>query len=74
VTATRSPQDAPYTLRQLQQMLGISPRVIGGLVRSGFVTPARGARNEYRFSFQDLVLIRTAHALQGADIPTRRIL
>ena len=74
MTATRSPQDAPYTLRQLQQMLGISPRVIGGLVRSGFVTPARGERNEYRFSFQDLVLIRTAHALQGADIPTRRIL
>jgi hypothetical protein len=74
VKVTRTPQEAPYTLRQLEQMLGISRRVITGLVRAGFVAPVRGPRNEYRFSFQDLVLMRTAHALQGADIPTRRIL
>src|SRR5262249_20654354 len=55
-------------------MLGISRQVIAGLVRAGFVAPARGPRNEYRFSFQDVVLMRTAHALQAADVPTRRIL
>jgi tetratricopeptide (TPR) repeat protein len=55
-------------------MLDLSPHVITGLVRSGFVTPARGPRNEYRFTFQDMVLMRTARALQGAAIPTRRIL
>jgi tetratricopeptide (TPR) repeat protein len=74
VTPSRTPHEAPYTLRQLQQMLGISRQVIAGLVRAGFVAPARGPRNEYRFSFQDVVLMRTAHALQSADIPTRRIL
>jgi tetratricopeptide (TPR) repeat protein len=74
VTGPRTPPEAPYTLRQLQQMLGISRQVIAGLVRAGFVEPVRGPRNEYRFSFQDVVLMRTAHALQGAHIPTRRIL
>jgi DNA-binding transcriptional MerR regulator len=74
VTAVQAPHEAPYTLRQLQQMLGISQRVIAGLVREGFVTPARGPHNAYRFTFQDLVLMRTAHALQSADIPTARIL
>jgi tetratricopeptide (TPR) repeat protein len=74
VTPSRTPHEAPYTLRQLQQMLGISRQVIAGLVRAGFVAPARGPRNEYRFSFQDVVLMRTAHALQSADISTRRIL
>jgi len=74
VNLEQAPHEAPYTLRQLQQMLGISQRVIAGLVREGFVTPARGPHNEYRFTFQDVVLMRTAHALQEADIPTPRIL
>jgi tetratricopeptide (TPR) repeat protein len=74
VTEARAPQPASFTLRQIEQMLGLSPRVIASLVRSGFVTPARGPRNEYRFTFQDVVLMRTARALQAASIPTRRIL
>jgi tetratricopeptide (TPR) repeat protein len=66
--------DAPYTLRAIQQMLGISRGVIAGLVAAGFVSPQRGPRNEYRFTFQDVVLLRTAHGLQTAQIPPRRIL
>lgn len=72
MTATAS--DAPYTLRSIQQMLGISRGVISGLVAAGFVSPQRGPRNEYRFTFQDVVLLRTAHGLQSAQIPPRRIL
>ena len=63
-----------YTLRELESLLGLSRSVILGLVASGFVAPARGRRNEYRFSFQDLVLLRTAYGLQAAHIPARRIL
>ncbi|MDM0105722.1 tetratricopeptide repeat protein [Variovorax sp. J22R24] len=55
-------------------MLGISRSAISGLIANGFVQPARGPRNEYRFSFRDVVLLRTAHELQAADIPTRKIL
>jgi hypothetical protein len=70
---TQAPE-APYTLRAIQQMLGIPRGVIAGLVAAGFVSPQRGPRNEYRFTFQDVVLLRTAHGLQAAHIPPRRIL
>jgi tetratricopeptide (TPR) repeat protein len=63
-----------YSLRELQATLGVSKAVISGLVAAGFVTPSRGKRREYRFSFQDVVLLRTAHSLQTAQIPPRKIL
>lgn len=63
-----------YSLRDLQSMLGVSPAVVRGLVASGFVTPSRGPRREYRFTFRDVVLLRTACGLQQAHIPARRIL
>ena len=63
-----------YTIRSIQEMLGLSRGVISGLVASGFVVPSRGARNEYRFTFQDVVLLRTAVELQAARIPPRKIL
>jgi len=66
--------DTPYTLRQIEEMLGLSRSAVMGLVNAGFVTPARGPRNELRFSFQDVVLLRTAHHLRAANIPTKRVL
>jgi tetratricopeptide (TPR) repeat protein len=63
-----------YTIRALQEMLGLSRGVITGLVASGFVSPGRGPRNEYQFTFQDVVLLRTAVELQAARIPPRKIL
>jgi tetratricopeptide (TPR) repeat protein len=62
-----------YSLRDIESMLGVSRAVITGLVASGFVTPSRGPRREYRFSFQDVVLLRTAHSLQAAKIAPRKI-
>lgn len=67
-------RDAPYTLRQIEEMLGLPRSAVAGLIAAGFVTPLRGARNEYRFTFQDVVLLRTAHALRAAKIPPRRLL
>jgi len=55
-------------------MLGISRGVITRLVSAGFVSPQRGPRNEYLFTFRDVVLLRTAHGLQSAHIAPRRIL
>jgi tetratricopeptide (TPR) repeat protein len=66
-------EHATYTLRGIQSMLGISRAVISGLIAQGFVTPRRGPRNEYRFTFQDVVLLRTAYSLQAANIPPRKI-
>ena len=55
-------------------MLGLSRTIVAGLIAAGFVAPTRGPRNEWRFTFQDLMLLRTAHALRAAQIPPRRIL
>jgi tetratricopeptide (TPR) repeat protein len=62
-----------YSLRSVQSLLRVSRRVLSGLIEAGFVEPARGPRNELRFSFQDVVLLRTAYQLQSADIPSRKI-
>jgi tetratricopeptide (TPR) repeat protein len=74
--ARAASDDAPstFTLRRVQQMLGLSRHVVEGLIAQGFVLPTRGPRNEWRFSFQDLALLRTAHALAASKIPPRRIL
>ncbi len=69
-----APAPSTYTLRSIQEMLGLARGVITGLVGAGFVKPGRGPRNEYRFTFQDVVLLRTAVELQGARIAPRKIL
>src|SRR6202012_2749024 len=62
-----------YSLRDLQSLLGIPRRILQGLVDAGFVKPTRGRRNEMRFGFRDVVLLRTAFQLRSAKIPARRI-
>lgn len=71
---TGSAHEAPFTLKRVQEMLGLSRTVVTGLIGAGFVSPLRGARNEHRFSFRDLMLLRTAFALQQAKIAPRKIL
>ena len=73
---TRSDDDtaSTFTLRRVQAMLGLSRTIVAGLISEGFVAPTRGPRNAWRFTFQDLMLLRTAHALQVSQIPPRKIL
>ena len=63
-----------WSLRRVQETLGLSRRVVHGLIAAQFVQPQRGPRNQLTFSFQDLVLLRTAFGLQRARIPPRKIL
>lgn len=63
-----------YSLREVGKLLGLSRAVVLGLVDAGFVTPTRGGRREYRFSFPDLVVMRAAQGLAEAEIPATRIL
>ena len=62
-----------YGVSDVERMLQISRSTIRGLISRGFVAPARGPRREYRFSFQDLLVLRTARALVKAKVPPRRI-
>jgi tetratricopeptide (TPR) repeat protein len=62
-----------YSIRDVERVLRLSPDITRNLIKAGFVKPARGARREYRFSFQDLIVLRTARALLDAKIPAKRI-
>lgn len=62
-----------YGVREVEKLLRLPRRTIHGLVKAGFVSPARGPRRAYLFSFQDLIVLRTAQALAAANIPAQRI-
>lgn len=62
-----------YKTRDVAKMLDLSPGQVRSYARAGFLEPARGTRGEYRFSFQDIVLLRTAQGLKAARIPPKRL-
>jgi tetratricopeptide (TPR) repeat protein len=62
-----------YSTRDVATMLGLSEGQVRSFVRAGFLSPPRGPRGEMRFSFQDLILLRTARGLVEAQVPTRRV-
>ena len=62
-----------YGVREVAKLLRMPRGTINSLVKAGFVSPARGPRNALRFSFQDLIVLRTAQALSGAKVPVKRI-
>ena len=62
-----------YGVRDVEKLLRLPRSTIRSLIEAGFVSPARGPRNAWRFSFQDLIVLRTAEALAAANVPRRRI-
>ena len=62
-----------YTASDIERILRLSRGTLRALIKNGFVKPARGSRRELRFSFQDLIVLRTARALIEAKVPRRRI-
>src|SRR5439155_70431 len=62
-----------YGAREVAKMLGLSVSEVRAYVRAGFLEPTRGPRGALRFSFQDLVLLRTAKGLVSARIAPRRV-
>jgi tetratricopeptide (TPR) repeat protein len=62
-----------YSTRDVAKLLGLSEAQVRSHARVGYLAPDRGPRNAYRFSFQDLVLLRAATALRDARIAPRRI-
>jgi tetratricopeptide (TPR) repeat protein len=62
-----------YATRDVAQILGLSPARVRGYVQAGFLQPERSDRGDYRFSFEDLVFLRTAKGLLEAEISPRRV-
>lgn len=62
-----------YGVREVEKLLRLPRSTIRALIDAGFVSPARGPRKAWRFSFQDLIVLRTAQALVAAKVPAKRI-
>lgn len=62
-----------YTTREVAEVLGLPSSRILSWTRRGLLTPERGAGGAYFYSFQDIVLLRTARELLDAKVPTRRV-
>lgn len=62
-----------YTAREVAEILGLSVGQIRSYARSGLLSPRRGTRNEYRFSFQDIVVLRAASELLKARVHPRKV-
>ena len=62
-----------YGVGEVAAILGLSEARVRGYVRAGFLVPPRGPRGAFRFSFQDLLVLRAAQGLVAARIPPGRV-
>src|ERR1700692_1008335 len=61
-----------YNTKDLERLFGLPASAVRSLTRAGHVSPVkRGGRLHY--SFQDLLMLRTAGALRSANISAQRI-
>ena len=67
----RPPFPNGYTVGDAARLLDVPQGRIYEYVRADFLNPRRGGRGEYRFTFQDLVLLRTANELTQSLSPRR---
>ena len=62
-----------YTLADVSGILGLEPQRVRELVRRTLVTPEQDGHGRDQFTFQDLVLLRTAAGLLTDRVPLRLI-
>ena len=62
-----------FSTSEAAALLDLTPEEVRGFARAGLEAPARGERNEYRFGFRDLVVLRMAARLRRAEVPTAQI-
>ena len=65
--------DGQYSVRQVSDMLDLSPRQIRALVADGALTPTIGARGKFLFSFQDLVVLRSVAELIRSGVALHKV-
>jgi tetratricopeptide (TPR) repeat protein len=63
-----------YSTREVAELLAMPAQRVRALARAaGIIDPQRSAGQPHRFSFQDVVLLRTAKGLTEAKLDRRRI-
>jgi tetratricopeptide (TPR) repeat protein len=62
-----------YSAREVAKLLGLPVSRVHAYVRAGFLRPARVSKREMAFSFQDVVVLRTASELVRSRIAPSRV-
>jgi tetratricopeptide (TPR) repeat protein len=62
-----------YSAREVAKLLELPVSRVRSYVQAGFLTPDRGSRQELIFSFQDVVVLRTASELVRSRIAPSRV-
>ncbi len=62
-----------YTSREAAELFGLSLPQVRRFARAGLLSPERTPQNHYRFSFQDLTVLRTTTRLLETDLPRHRV-
>lgn len=57
-----------YSTREVSELLDLPPDTIRDYAQSGLINPEHEKHRHYRFSFQDIVLLRTAKELNEAGV------
>ena len=61
-----------FDSKDLKRLFGIPPSQVRSLIRAGHIQPHKKA-GRLSYSFQDLIVLRTAGSLRAAKIPAHRI-
>jgi len=61
-----------YDTKDLERLFGLPPSAVRSLTRAGHINPIKRGRRLH-YSFQDLLMLRTASALRSAKISANRI-
>lgn len=62
-----------YSTRKVAGLVGESQQRVRAAARAGIVSPSKTPRGRLRFSFQDLVFLRSAKALENRAVDVRSI-
>ena len=61
-----------YGIQEVTDATGLPASRVRGLMRRGLLSPVRGPRGDWRFSFQDMALLKTTQRLLDAQVPPRK--
>jgi hypothetical protein len=62
-----------YSVGDVERLVHLPRNEIRSLVEAGIVSPAIGPDDDWLFSFQDLIVLRSAQALAAAKVPRKRL-
>lgn len=70
--ANKGKAQQTYGTAEVARLISVSPQRVRRMARLGYCRPARDGR-KWKFTFQDLVLLRTATGLLRANVSARRV-